>query len=358
MKSKINLVTGKGAAHAALMREKLHSRINAAESSLLDIDPHSGGFFPDASRFGQPGVVTRINADLLTEGTYRESLTTFAVGYRGPDYLADLNILAPGVPVANRFDYKAFDNAEAFYSELSDDLRAPRGDFKEVEYTSEEVTAKTANRGLMICVDRDQVKNNPNWEQQYTGMLITRIRLNQLRRAIALLSAGATNANKTWDTTAGKDPDNDVLTDLVTAHTAAGVRPNRVAYGPTAWSKRVLAHRAQDNAGGYASAGLTPEQVAAFLGIERAIVCNARYSTSASAKSEALSNLVLMYNALDGATTEDPSNIKRFWSPCENGQELMVHRWDIGPKKMAIAVEIYELLKLTSTLGIRKQTIS
>ena len=87
-------------------------------------------------------------------------------------------------------------------------------------------------------------------------------------------------------------------------------------------------------------------------------MCNARYSTSASAKSEALSNLVLMYNALDGATTEDPSNIKRFWSPCDNGQELMVHRWDIGPKKMAIAVEIYELLKLTSTLGIRKQTIS
>lgn len=149
-----------------------------------------------------------------------------------------------------------------------------------------------------------------------------------------------------------------VLTDLVTAHTAAGVRPNRVAYGPTAWSKRVLAHRAQDNAGGYASAGLTPDQVAAFLGVERAIVCNARYSTSASAKAEALSNLVLMYNALDGATTEDPSNIKRFWSPCDNGQELMVHRWDIGPKKMAIAVEIYELLKLTSTLGIRKQTIS
>ena len=230
-------------------------------------------------------MVTRINADLLTEGTYRESLTTFAVGYRGPDYLADLNILAPGVPVANRFDYKAFDNAEAFYSELSDDLRAPRGDFKEVEYTSEEVTAKTANRGLMICVDRDQVKNNPNWEQQYTGMLITRIRLNQLRRAIALLSAGATNANKTWDTTAGR-------TRTMTCSPISSPRTRRLACGrtawptaPTAWSKRVLAHRAQDNAGGYASAGLTPEQVAAFLGIERAIVCNARYSTSASAKS-------------------------------------------------------------------------
>ena len=185
-----------------------------------------------------------------------------------------------------------------------------------------------------------------------------RMRLNQLRRAINLLSAAAVNTAKTWDSAAGKDPDNDVLTEIVTGHTAAGVRPNRVAYGPTAWSKRVLAHRAQNNAGGYASAGLTVDQVAAFLSLEKGLVCQARYATSATAKAEALANLVLAYNALAGATVEDPSNIKRFWSPCDNGQELMVHRWDIGPKKMAVAVELYELMRITSTLGIRKLTIS
>jgi hypothetical protein len=341
----------KSLAAAVMRKQALHANINAADAATAAYAPAYNGAH-------EHGVITQINADLLTEGTYRESLTTYAVGFRGVDFGGDLELLAPNVQVANRFDYKAYDNAEAFYSELTDDLRAPRGDFKEVEYTVEEITAKTANRGLMICVDRDQVSGNPNWEQQYTGMLITRMRLNQLRRAINLLSAAAVNTAKTWDSTAGKDPDNDVLTEIVTGHTAAGVRPNRVAYGPTAWSKRVLAHRAQNNAGGYASAGLTVDQVAAFLSLEKGLVCQARYATSATAKAEALANLVLAYNALAGATVEDPSNIKRFWSPCDNGQELMVHRWDIGPKKMAVAVELYELMRITSTLGIRKLTIS
>lgn len=353
-----SIITGKAAARAALMRQQMHSRINAVDSAMLDYDPHSNANFLDHSKFGPHGVVTRINADLITEGTYREALTTYAVGYRGPDYLGDLNVLAPGVQVANRFDYKAFDNAEAFYSELTDDLRAPRADFKEVEYTSEEITAKTSNRGLMVCVDRDQVINNPNWEQQYTGMLINRIRLNQLRRAIALISAGASNDAVTWDGTAGKNPDGDVRSKIKTAHTAAGVRPNRVAFGPTAWDNRVTSHEAQNNAGGYAAAGRDEMALARYLNVEKVIVCNARYSTTASAKAEALSNLVFMFNALDGATVEDPSNIKRFWSPCINGQELMVHRWDVGAKKMCIAVELYELLKLTSTLGVRKLTVS
>lgn len=334
---------------AKLDHQRRMSAINAIEAMSYD---------PPAAHSGKHGFITEINADLLTEGTYREALTTYAVGFRQGNYEADLEALAPGVQVASRFDYKQFSNSEAFMSELSDDARAPGADFKQVEYTSEEISAKTLNRGLMVAVDADQVKEDPNWEQRYTAMLTTRLVLNKLRRAIALISAAAINDNKTWDTTAGKDPDNDVLTTLVTAHTAAGVRPNRVAYGPTAWSKRILAHRAQDNAGGYASAGLTPQQVASFLAVEQVLICQARYATSASAKAEALSNLVLMYNAISGATTEDPSNIKGFWSPCRNGQRLMVHRWDVGPKKMCLAVEHYELLKITSTLGIYKFTVS
>lgn len=339
------------AAHAQRMRNLLHGRINAAVALTAALVPAYTGAHVH-------GEITEINASLITEGTYREALTTYAVGYPGVDYSADLELLAPGLQVANRFDYKEWDNTEAFYSELQDDLRAPRADFKEVEYTSEEVTAKTLNRGLMVCVDRDQVINMPNWEEHYTQMLLRRIVLNRLRRALALLAAAAIDNPVTWDNSAGKDPDQDVLSDLVTAHTAAGVRPNRVAYGPTAWSKRVLSHRAQDSAGGFASASLTIDQVAAFLSLEKGLVCQARYATAANAKAEALGNLVLLYNAMSGGTVEDPSNIKRFWSPCDNGQEIMVHRWDIGPKKMAVAVECYELMKITSTLGIRKKTVS
>jgi hypothetical protein len=333
----------------ALLKARHMAVINAVAAMSLA---------PSASEFGKHGHVTEINADLLTEGTYREALTTYAVGFRQGNYLADLEALAPGVPVARRFDYKEFSNPEAFYSELTDDLRSTGADFKQVEYTSEERTDKTVNRGLMVAIDLDQVKDNPNWEQQYTGMLTVRLVLNKLRRAINLLSAGAINDAKTWDVTAGKDPDMDVITAIQTAHTAAGVRPNRVAYGPTAWTKRAVAHRAQNTAGGATSAGMTPEALAGLLGVELVLRAEARYSTSASAKAEVLSNLVLLYNALSGATVEDSSNIKGFWSPCDNGQQLMVHRWDIGPKKMCLAVEHYELTKLTSTLGLRKVTVS
>lgn len=352
------VLTGKSAAHAALMRDKMRSRINAAERKWLDYDPMTQAAFAGEERFGQHGVVTRLNADLLTEGTYREALTTYVVGYPSQDYLPDLNILAPGVQVANRFSYKAFDNAEAFYSELQDDLRPPRADFKEVEFTSDEVLGQTSNRGLMVSVDRDQVRGNPNWEQQYTLMLTKRIRLNQLRRAIALLSAGSINTGVTWDASASQNPDGNVRSTIKFAHTAAGVRPNRVAYGPTAWDDRVSTHEAQNNPGGYAAAGRTPVELAQYLNVDHVLICQARYSTSATAKAEALANLVMMFNAQGGATTEDPSNIKRFWSPCDNGLELQVHRWDMGAKKMCIAVEIYELLKLTSTLGMQKLTVT
>lgn len=308
---------------------------------------------------GSPlNVVTELNADMLTEGTYRESLTTYAVGWNPADLARDLEFLCPAVQVANRFDYKAMSNPEAFYSELTDDLRATGADFKQVEYTSEEVTGKTANRGLQICVDPDQVRGNPNWETQYTGMLLRRLRLNKLRRAITLIAAGATNVAKTWDGTAGKNPDGDISDIIQTAHTAAGVRPNRAAYGPTAWSKRQRSHEAQDNAGGYAAAARTAQQLAQYLALDDVLICEARYATSASAKSEALSNLVLLFNAIAGATVEDASNVKGFFSPCDNGQPVMVHRWDVGPKKMFLAVEHYELTALTSTLGLYKCTVS
>lgn len=344
-----NILSGKAAARAMQNRRALHARINAAEA--LSFAPvHTGAWKHEE--------IVRLNADLVSEGTYREALTTYAVGWRGADYSADLAFLAPGLQTARRFDYKVWDNAEAFYSELTDDLRAPGADFKSVEYTLEEVIGKTHNHGLMVAVDRDQVSDMPNWEQHYTAMLLRRLGLNRLRRALNLLSAAATDNAATWDTSAGKDPDMDVMADIETGTDASGVRPNRVAYGPSAWTKRALSHRAQDTAGGFASAGMTIDQVATFLGLEKGLVCNARYATSASAKAAALANLVLLFNAQDGETVEDPSNIKRFWSPCDNGMEVMVHRWDVGAKKMCIAVECYELMKITSTLGIRKKTIS
>jgi hypothetical protein len=189
--------------------------------------------------------------------------------------------------------------------------------------------------------------------------LLRRLARNSLRRSLTLLSNAATNTTKTWDTTAGKDPDKDVETDLITAADASGVRPNRVFYGDTAWDKRRVSHRAQNTAGGFASAGMTPEQTAAYLNVDGVKVSRERYQSSASAKTQIVNNLVLMYYGMPNPDPEDPSNIKRFVTPIASGSGLFkVYTQQVSAKLYDISVEHYELTKVVSTLGARKFTVS
>lgn len=306
--------------------------------------------------------ISMFNADLATESYFSQPLTDFAVGY--PDMVdldRELEFFAPGVQVSNRFEYSVHDNAEAFLSDGDDDERPAKADFKDLEYTESKVNAATVNRGLQITLDMDKLNGRSDWEEHYTQKLLRRLKRNQLRRAITLLSAAATNNAKTWDTTAGKDPDQDVIIDLITGADLSGIKANRIGYSDTAWSKRQLAHRAQNTAGGFGSAALTPEQLAGVLGVEQVLRSNARYTSSATARSQILGALVLMFNATSGVDTEDASNIKRFYSmgaPEEGGGIYQVYSARISAKRHVIAIGHYELMKITSTLGIRQFTIS
>lgn len=302
--------------------------------------------------------VLAANASLFSQAYFSEPLTTYAAGWKdGTNLDEEIAFLAPPVKVPRKFEYAANTNFEEFLAD-TDDLRAIGSNFKDVTYSGSKVTASTQNRGLTITVDLDEVADKDGWRNEFTGKLMRRLKRNQLKRAAALLAAAATNTAKTWDTTAGKDPDQDVIADLITAANVTGIKPNRVAYGDTAWSKRLLAHRAQSSAGGFSSAGMTPDQVAGLLGVEKVLHSNARYSSSTTAKTEIIANLVLMFFAQDNMDTEDSSNIKRFWSPTEGGGEFRVYEQQLTEKLYRITVECYELLKVTSTSGIRKFTVS
>lgn len=319
---------------------------NAAEH--LEMDPGTTAL--------RPGQVYLANASRFVESHFDEPLTTYAAGWRDPNNIdMSLEFFAPATRVPMRFTYRTATNAQEFFSE-TEDRRGIGASFKRVEYSGDEVEARCHNRGLMLVVDLDE--ETDGWEQRAVARLTRRLKRNSLRRAVALLSAAATNTAKTWDATAGTDPDQDVLTDLVTAATASGIRPNRVGYGDTAWSKRQLSHRAQDNAGGYTSAGLTPEQVAQFLNVDQVMVSRERYQSAAATKAEIVNNLVIMFYAMSGQDREDPSNIKRFTAPTAQGGPLGVYIWQISPKLMGVAVEHYENIAITSTLGIRKFTVS
>jgi len=318
-----------------------------------------------ASRGIMPAGLARVHGDIefanaarLTESYFSEPLTAYAVGWKDPnDIEASLEFFAPAVPTNRRFEYAEAVNAEEFYSEV-DDVRSIGSDFKEVEYKSVKTTAKTQNKGLTLCIDLDEVADHAGWEQAATAKLLRRLRRNELRRAVTLLSNAATNTAKTWDTTAGVDPDQDVRTDLLAAATASGIRPNRVGYGDTAWDKRSISCRAQNNAGGYASAEKSVDEVASTLQVDQVYVSKERYQSAAAAKSEIVSNLVLEFYASMGMDPEDPSNIKRFVSPVEGGGNVRVYSQQLSAKLYAITVEHYSLIKITSTLGLRKLTIS
>jgi hypothetical protein len=327
----------------------------------------------NAAQGAIPGQIYELGNDSrFSEAMFSEPLTTFATGFKDPnDIEATLEFFAPKVLVPGRlFEWKKWANSEEFYSE-SDDVRAIGGDFKRVEYTGSDQTGKTFNKGLMMEIDLDQVVQQPGWENRYVAKLIRRLLRNELRRALTLVSAAATNTGKTWDVNA--DPDQDVISELVTAADASGIPINRIGYGHTAWSKRSLALRGNANASKFTTAGFNKEQLAGLLNVDEVLVSRERYQTAAATKSQIVGNLVLMFCAAAGQDIEDPSNIKRFVSPPPNlgvdadnkvmarpagGLDLNVYLQQVSPKIVRIFVEHYSNLIMTSTLGIRQFTVS
>ena len=322
-----------------------------------------GRILPDRGAGYEPGQILFANDARFLETYFSEPLTNYAVGWRDPNNIeASLQFIAPAVPVGRRFEWKKANNAEEFLSEVVDDQRAIGSDFKRVEYTAFDVTDKTLNKGLTYIADLDNV-SGPNWQNDKVGKLLRRIFRNEFRRGITAISAAATNTNLTWDTTAGKNPDQDLKTDLITATTATGIRPNRILYGDTAWNKRSLSYEGQS--GTYAAfagiAAMTPDQLAARLMVDKVVISRERYQSSASAKSEIVSNLIFGFFAEDGVDTEDPSNVKRFvsnFSAEQGGGLVRVYAQQISSKLVALTVEHYSKIIVTFSSGIRQWTIS
>ena len=170
---------------------------------------------------------------------------------------------------------------------------------------------------------------------------------------MALLSASATNANKVWG--AG-NPDKDVRDGLAAATDITGIRPSVVAYGAAAWDLRLDVYETQNTPAAGRKAGMTAEQLAAYLMVDLVEVVRARYQSTATAKAAVVPAAVYLYLAIQGAGKDDPTNIKRFVSPTESGRYRVYEQ--VYEKFTDISVELYSNLVATSTLGIRKLTVS
>ncbi len=106
---------------------------------------------------------------------------------------------------------------------------------------------------------------------------------------------------------------------------------------------------------------MTPDQLAARLMVDKVVISRERYQSSASAKSEIVSNLIFGFYAEDGVDTEDPSNVKRFvsnFSAEQGGGLVRVYSQQISSKLVALTVEHYSKIIVTFSSGIRQWTIS
>lgn len=294
------------------------------------------------------------NENRFTAGNYSEALTAFTVGWKSPDNLGEmLDFIAPPIPVGRRFEFKTSENAQAFYSD-GDDVRSIGAEFKRVRYDGATVNEKTLNKGLTIRVDHDEIADD-DWQERYVQMLLQRLLRNELRRAVAALEAIAQSGGEvSW--TNNDNPDADIRSMLIAAGDESGVRPNRLLFGETAWDLRMSCLEKQNSAVAFKASALAQEELAAKFLLEGCKVMSARYQTSPNAKANIAGKKVYAFYGQDSISKDEPSNLKRFYTPTEEGSPFRVY-CDETAKYTDITVEHYSSIVATSSLGVRKLTI-
>lgn len=295
------------------------------------------------------------NENRFSAGNYSEALTAFTVGWVDPENTAKiLDFIAPPIPVGRRFEFKKSDNAQAFYSE-SDDVRAIGAEFKRVSYAGESVNEKTINKGLTIRVDHDEVSGD-DWQERYVQMLMQRLLRNELRRAVKALEtiAASDNSAKSWN--AGANPDADIRNMLMLAADQSGVRPNRLLFGESAWDLRMTSLESQNSAVAFKGAAMAKDELAGKFMLDGCEVLSSRYQSAPATKSKILADAVFAFFAQNTLSKDEPSNLKRFYTPTEEGGAFKVY-CDEHAKYTDITVEHYSSIVATSALGVRKLTV-
>jgi hypothetical protein len=330
--------------------------------AMLGIAPRESFDIHEADDNFAPGRVLAFNASQFTVNAPSEFLTNYAVRYSDPlqETLRTLREqIAPEVMSNNSafVQYPVFGFTDAFLA-LDNVLDVKRGvgaDFTTIgNITHNLATQKMPEIGLAVEVDEEEELLDGDWQQRKVALLLGILDRSELRQCIALLVAGATNVNKTWDTSAGKDPDMDVITEI----DAMMIKPNNIWYGPGAAVKRLRSLRAQNIFGQGVSSTLTMDQLGGLFNAN-VQVPQPRYASAASVTSTIFGSVVMLFTSSPGMSRDDFSNLKTFTAPARNGQRRAVWVRQVGDKRWRIAVSTGKrLVALTSAIGLETITVS
>jgi hypothetical protein len=346
----------------------LSNAVRDAALETLGIEP-GHEFAPGAIASNDVGAhhgrICLANDSLLRQSEYIEELTTFAISYDGMvgNRLRQLrDLLAPPRPSNSRIvRLTVYDENEPW--QTVDSTRAKRGilaDFMRVrQRTATKIDLQVPNRGLTVLLDRDQLRDKPEWQQVHTKWLIDLMMRATVLEAVSLLQAAAIISTTTWNSTS--NPDLELKQDIISLANTTGFYPAVAVYGDDAALKRSTAYEAQLNAGSLARASqFTEEQVAAAIGVDRCLINAERYQqTSGTTKQEIIGSNVLLFTSIESDGPMDASNLVRHVSNAAyGGGEYAVYVTDIGVKLIALTVENYEYLHVQHTTGIQQVEVS
>jgi hypothetical protein len=311
------------------------------------------------------GTVCLSNDSLLRSVEQIEELNLFAASYDSMtgNGLARLrDFLTPPRPSNSRIvRLTTFNENEPW--ETVDYNKVKRGilaDFAEVrQRTVTKTDFQINNRGLSVILDRDELKDKPEWQQIHTKWLIDLLNRATVQEALAIYTAAATSGSKTWSS-GSPNPDIDIKNFIITAANTTGFYPQSVAYGDQAFLLRATAYESELTAGSMARAGVyTEEQLATALGVSSALINMERYQNTSTAKQELIGSNVLIFTGIKDASPMDASNIVRHVANGAGGSgEYAVYLTDLGVKKIMLTVENFEYLHTQHTTGIYKIAIS
>lgn len=311
----------------------------------------------------QLGHITVANASQNYAGSLAQDVQGYLAGLPSTDESAMLEALFPGMQTNDFFQFAKADD-EAYFTEADDsDIRAIGANFKRVQYRGTTVTDSTVQKGLTMRVDHKTLpKVNgvivPGWENRYAAALRARLIRSDIYRGLAVVDAASTNVAITFS--ASTNPDGLLRAMVQLGRSATGLVPTTLVMGNASWQGRIDAYEApaRVNTGTTNHSDYSPEELARYLMVGKVIIQDSIIlTTKGGTKADMLGLYNYSYNASDSPIIDDPSNVKRAWSPVTGGGE-----WAVAIQESSVWTDITvwheSKIFIPISSGIRKTTVT
>jgi hypothetical protein len=311
------------------------------------------------------GDIIAVNAASAFAASLAQDVTGYLAALPSTDESAMLDLIAPPVQGADFFQFAKADDL-AYLTEADDsDIRAVGANFKRVQASGTIVTDATVQKGLMQRVDhRTLARVNgtivSGWENRTAASLKNRLVRAEKLRALSVVDAAANNTAVNWTTSPEtKNPDGDIRKAADRTGLKTGMNPTHLMIGRTAQQTRQDAYEAPARTNDMANhASYTMEQLANYAQAGTAFVESGfQMAKKGATKAATLGNVVYTYSARKDVAIEDPSNVKRVWSPTMSGGMWMVFIQESAAWTDITVFHQSKIIVPIST-GIEKLTIS